>query len=212
MSSTKKTKFLKTLVKSNIRGCGCGRPKLSDVYEPTPKPKIPICKITTPNHQIPHSSSSSCDMRNGSFTVDEDDEDQCTSTTISFNNDSTVSSSQPSDSAEIHCSNKSKPPIPPQTKIDNSIAVVKDSDDPYQDFRRSMLQMIVEKEIYSKEELQELLSCFLELNSRHHHDVIIQAFTEIWNGDLVDITRKRSVRVNPRCGTCEDHTPCEALN
>ncbi|KAM5585016.1 transcription repressor OFP8 [Rosa sericea] len=208
MSSSKKNKFLKTLVTSSIRGCGCGRPKLSDVFEPTPKPKIPICK-TTPNHQ-PHSSSSSCDMRNGSFTVDDDDddddEDQCTSTTISFNNDSTLSSSQPSDSAETQGVKKSKPPSPPLTKINNSIAVVKDSDDPYQDFRQSMLQMIIEKEIYSKEELQELLSCFLELNSRRHHDVIIEAFTEIWNGDLVDIAGKRIVRVNPRCGTCEDHS------
>ncbi|KAK9939058.1 hypothetical protein M0R45_015767 [Rubus argutus] len=184
MSSTKKNKFLRTLVTSNIGGCGCGRPKLSDVYEPTPKPKIPNYK-TFPNQQ-PHSSSSSCDMRNGSFTAD--DENQCTSTTISFNND------EPSDSVEI-THKYSKPP--PLTKMDNSIAVVKDSDDPHQDFRQSMLQMIVEKEIYSKEELQEMLTCFLQLNSRRHHAVIIQAFTEIWNDDLIHISN------NPIVRTCE---------
>ncbi|KAL7092288.1 hypothetical protein ACP275_12G156800 [Erythranthe tilingii] len=63
-----------------------------------------------------------------------------------------------------------------------SVAVEKDSDDPYLDFRRSMLQMIMEKELYSKDELKELLNCFLQLNSPYYHGTIIRAFTEIWNG------------------------------
>lgn len=67
------------------------------------------------------------------------------------------------------------------SKIFSSIAVEKDSDDPYQDFRHSMLQMIIKKEIYSKDDLQELLNCFLQLNSPCHHDVIIKAFKEIWD-------------------------------
>ncbi|XP_020203533.1 transcription repressor OFP6 [Cajanus cajan] len=62
------------------------------------------------------------------------------------------------------------------------VAVEKDSDDPYLDFRHSMLQMILENEIYSKHDLRELLNCFLQLNSPHHHGVIVRAFTEIWNG------------------------------
>ncbi|KAE8692522.1 Alpha/beta-Hydrolases superfamily protein isoform 1 [Hibiscus syriacus] len=62
------------------------------------------------------------------------------------------------------------------------MAVDKDSDDPYLDFRHSMLQMILEKEIYSKDDLRELLNCFLQLNSPYYHGVIIRAFTEIWNG------------------------------
>ena len=62
------------------------------------------------------------------------------------------------------------------------LAVEKDSDDPYLDFRHSMLQMILENEIYSKEDLRELLNCFLQLNSPYHHGVIVRAFTEIWNG------------------------------
>ncbi|KAG4396500.1 hypothetical protein GLYMA_19G197800v4 [Glycine max] len=61
------------------------------------------------------------------------------------------------------------------------VAVEKDSDDPYLDFRHSMLQMILENEIYSKQDLRELLNCFLQLNSPHHHGVIVRAFTEIWN-------------------------------
>ncbi|CAI9097637.1 OLC1v1034110C1 [Oldenlandia corymbosa var. corymbosa] len=63
-----------------------------------------------------------------------------------------------------------------------SVAVEKDSDDPYLDFRQSMLQMILENEIYSKDDLKELLNCFLQLNSPYYHGVIVRAFTEIWNG------------------------------
>lgn len=62
------------------------------------------------------------------------------------------------------------------------MAVEKDSDDPYLDFRQSMLQMILENEIYSKDDLKELLNCFLQLNSPYYHGIIVRAFTEIWNG------------------------------
>ncbi|KAG6437204.1 hypothetical protein SASPL_102115 [Salvia splendens] len=63
-----------------------------------------------------------------------------------------------------------------------SVAVEKESDDPYLDFRQSMLQMILEKEIYSKDELKHLLNCFLQLNSPYYHRIIVCAFTDIWNG------------------------------
>lgn len=45
-----------------------------------------------------------------------------------------------------------------------------------------MLQMILEQEIYSRDGLQELLHCFLKLNSPRYHAIIIRAFTAIWNG------------------------------
>ncbi|KAI3518738.1 hypothetical protein L1887_07550 [Cichorium endivia] len=63
----------------------------------------------------------------------------------------------------------------------NSLAVEKDSNDPYVDFKESMLQMIMEKEIYAKDDLRELLNCFLQLNSPYYHGIIVRAFTEIWN-------------------------------
>ncbi|CAO2823997.1 unnamed protein product [Amaranthus hypochondriacus] len=62
-----------------------------------------------------------------------------------------------------------------------SIAIEKDSSDPYVDFRQSMLQMIVENEIYTKNDLKQLLNCFLQLNSPSLHGIIIRVFTEIWN-------------------------------
>ncbi|XP_030446085.2 transcription repressor OFP8 [Syzygium oleosum] len=65
-------------------------------------------------------------------------------------------------------------------EIEDSFAVVKRSSDPRGDFRQSMVEMIVEKEMFGAEELQKLLECFLALNSHHHHRVILQVFAEIW--------------------------------
>ncbi|XP_009617923.1 transcription repressor OFP4-like [Nicotiana tomentosiformis] len=65
-------------------------------------------------------------------------------------------------------------------KIHGSVAVVKDSTDPFQDFKKSMLQMIFEMEIYSPEDLKELLNCFLHLNSPSYREIIIQAFLDIY--------------------------------
>ena len=65
-------------------------------------------------------------------------------------------------------------------RVEESVAVVKESADPLADFRRSMLQMIVEKEILGGAELRELLHRFLSLNSPRHHHLILRAFAEIW--------------------------------
>ncbi|MCD9643028.1 hypothetical protein HAX54_030132 [Datura stramonium] len=86
-------------------------------------------------------------------------------------------------------------------KISNTVAVFINSDDPFQDFKKSILQMIFEKEIYSSEDLVELLNCFLKLNSPSHHHIIIQAFMEILNdnGKIVSEgygKKKQSLRFN----------------
>ncbi|XP_038974598.1 transcription repressor OFP7-like [Phoenix dactylifera] len=65
-------------------------------------------------------------------------------------------------------------------KVRESFAVVKRSEDPRADFRRSMAEMVVEKEIYDAGDLEQLLLCFLSLNSRHHHRAIVAAFSDIW--------------------------------
>ncbi|CAN6682639.1 unnamed protein product [Malus baccata var. baccata] len=67
-----------------------------------------------------------------------------------------------------------------EEKVRESVAVVKKSEDPFEDFRRSMMEMIMEKQIFEAKELEELLHCFLTLNSRHYQDVIVEAFSEIW--------------------------------
>ncbi|KAH0971266.1 hypothetical protein GBA52_023422 [Prunus armeniaca] len=40
--------------------------------------------------------------------------------------------------------------------------------------------MILEKQMFDERELEQLLHCFLSLNSREHHGVIVEAFAEIW--------------------------------
>lgn len=65
-------------------------------------------------------------------------------------------------------------------KVRESFAVVKRSEDPYDDFRKSMVEMVVEKKMFEERELEELLRCFLSLNSKHHHETIVRAFTQIW--------------------------------
>ncbi|XP_020203165.1 transcription repressor OFP6 [Cajanus cajan] len=153
--SSNKRRFMKALFKSK-GSCGCSKPKSSEVQEPTLKPRISIYQNTNPSSSL-NSSTTSGD-RNG------DDEDEVfTSTTIS----------EPDTNLNHYKSNIMS------AKLVDSIAVEKESKDPHKDFRDSMLQMILEREIYTETDLQELLECFLQLNATCHHQVIVDAFVEI---------------------------------
>ncbi|KAL9660995.1 hypothetical protein QQ045_025814 [Rhodiola kirilowii] len=81
--------------------------------------------------------------------------------------------------------------------IGSSVATEKASDDPYNDFRQSMLQMIFEKEMCSRDELQELLNCFLKMNSADHHNLIVRAFTEIMSHDGPICVSSRQISQKP---------------
>lgn len=59
-------------------------------------------------------------------------------------------------------------------------AMVKCSSDPQKDFRDSMIEMIMEKKINQPQELEELLACYLALNSDEYHDLIIKVFWQVW--------------------------------
>lgn len=61
-----------------------------------------------------------------------------------------------------------------------SFAIVKASIDPEKDFRESMMEMIMENNIRNSKDLEELLACYLSLNSNQYHDLIIKAFEQIW--------------------------------
>ncbi|XP_041024806.1 transcription repressor OFP5 [Juglans microcarpa x Juglans regia] len=61
-----------------------------------------------------------------------------------------------------------------------SFAMVKCSFDPQQDFRDSMLEMIMERRMSRPEELEELLANYLTLNSDEYHDLIIKVFRQVW--------------------------------
>ncbi|XP_071741121.1 transcription repressor OFP1-like [Rutidosis leptorrhynchoides] len=65
--------------------------------------------------------------------------------------------------------------------LTESFAIVKSSYDPKQDFKESMIEMIVENNISkSSKDLEDLLACYLSLNSHEYHGVIVKAFEEIW--------------------------------
>ncbi|CAN1323472.1 Transcription repressor OFP8 [Linum perenne] len=67
-----------------------------------------------------------------------------------------------------------------KSSMGEAMAVVKKSSNPKEDFKRSMLEMISEREIYDGKELEELLQCLLSLNSRQYHSDIVEAFSDIW--------------------------------
>jgi uncharacterized protein (TIGR01568 family) len=92
-------------------------------------------------------------------------------------------------------------------RVEESVAVVKESADPLGDFRRSMLQMIVENEIVGGAELRELLHRFLSLNSPHHHHLILRAFAEIWEEVFAGYDRTPDLLVSHRNKKQQHHLP-----
>ncbi|XP_071739252.1 uncharacterized protein [Rutidosis leptorrhynchoides] len=143
--------FKKKLIAAVDVGCSCRKLKLSSIFHPKPKR----------SRHYHHSSASTSSWNTTPTTT--------TTATFSPNNTSDTTTTT-------------------TTAVQgfgwlggNSLAVEKDTNDPYVDFRDSMLQMIVEKEIYKKDDLRELLNCFLQLNSPYYHGIIVKAFTEIYN-------------------------------
>nr|VDC86504.1 unnamed protein product [Brassica rapa] len=61
-----------------------------------------------------------------------------------------------------------------------SFAIVLTSVDPERDFRESMVEMIVENKMKEQTDLEDLLACYLSLNSSEYHDIIIKAFEKTW--------------------------------
>ncbi|ESQ40027.1 hypothetical protein EUTSA_v10016086mg [Eutrema salsugineum] len=61
-----------------------------------------------------------------------------------------------------------------------SRAVVKASVDPRRDFKESMEEMIAENNIRASKDLEELLACYLCLNSDEYHNIIINVFKQLW--------------------------------
>jgi uncharacterized protein (TIGR01568 family) len=67
-----------------------------------------------------------------------------------------------------------------EEKLRKGFAVVKRSRNPYADFRSSMVEMIVGKQLFGAPDLERLLRSYLSLNAPRHHPVILQAFSDIW--------------------------------
>ncbi|GMP76665.1 hypothetical protein CsSME_00033248 [Camellia sinensis var. sinensis] len=72
------------------------------------------------------------------------------------------------------------PSFPAEGKLKDSFAVVMESVDPHGDVKASMIEMVLAKQLFEERDLEQLLECFLSLNSRHHYGVIVDAFSDIW--------------------------------
>ncbi|KAJ1281888.1 hypothetical protein BS78_03G008300 [Paspalum vaginatum] len=67
-----------------------------------------------------------------------------------------------------------------EEQLRKGFAVVKRSRDPYADFRASMVEMIVGRQMSGAPDMERLLRSYLSLNAPRHHPVILQAFSDIW--------------------------------
>lgn len=73
-------------------------------------------------------------------------------------------------------------PKPPASVAKERVAVVVESSyDPYNDFRQSMIEMIVDQDIKETGDLEELLQCYLSLNEAEYHNIIVDVFTDVWH-------------------------------
>lgn len=90
------------------------------------------------------------------------------------------------------------------TKVDEKdlegFAVAKKSSNPENDFKESMVRMIRLKRISRPEDLENLLACYLVLNSDEYHDVIVKVFRQVWIESSSARVRssRRPVRANRR--------------
>ncbi|WOL01514.1 transcription repressor OFP1-like [Canna indica] len=71
-----------------------------------------------------------------------------------------------------------------EAETEVGVAIVKNSSNPYMDFRSSMAEMIAERQMSSAREMESLLNSYLSLNSPLHHSVIMEAFVDIWEAIL----------------------------
>ncbi|XP_074356241.1 transcription repressor OFP1-like [Apium graveolens] len=60
-----------------------------------------------------------------------------------------------------------------------SVAIVQESIDPDRDFKESMMEMIMEHNMSTKEEFQQLLACYLSLNPGTYRELIVNVFEQI---------------------------------
>lgn len=64
--------------------------------------------------------------------------------------------------------------------VSESLVIIKSSSNPRRDFTKSMVEMIVENNLHELKDLEELLACYLSLNSKEYHEDIIKVFEHVW--------------------------------
>ncbi|KAJ8492385.1 hypothetical protein OPV22_014106 [Ensete ventricosum] len=177
-------------------GCSCRRPKLPFLFTSSPKTTEPPKSPCLPYSSTTTSSWETSITATVNTTAAAVSSSSSSSSSPSGYGDCTSSPSLGIDQPEIlkkttargqRRTNKKKRNKCADARagrmrvVDGSVAVVKESLEPCLDFRNSMLQMIVEMEIYECEDLGDLLHHFLALNAPRHHHLILRAFAEAWN-------------------------------
>ncbi|XP_059636361.1 probable transcription repressor OFP9 [Cornus florida] len=59
------------------------------------------------------------------------------------------------------------------------VALEKSSYDPREDFRESMVEMIMANRIYEPKDLRKLLNCYVSMNSEEYRGIILEVFHEV---------------------------------
>jgi uncharacterized protein (TIGR01568 family) len=72
------------------------------------------------------------------------------------------------------------PPRKDKLSSGESLAMVKMSQNPAEDFRKSMYEMMRRMRRSDGEEMEALLHCYLSLNSPQLHDLIEEVFCDVW--------------------------------
>lgn len=65
------------------------------------------------------------------------------------------------------------------TKFVVMVAMVKTSHDPREDFRESIVEMIMTNRIQETNDLRNLLNYYLSMNSDEYHGIILEVFHEV---------------------------------
>ncbi|GMH28168.1 hypothetical protein Nepgr_030011 [Nepenthes gracilis] len=63
--------------------------------------------------------------------------------------------------------------------MDRTVCVVVESMDPFSDFKESILQMVRHGEVHDWKEMEELVYCYIALNSTEVHKLIQDAFLSL---------------------------------
>ncbi|XP_031096026.1 transcription repressor OFP8-like [Ipomoea triloba] len=150
----------------------CGRPRRPRKRRKNKKKKTPAPATTAARSHIRRLDYDDFPAFEYKGLFSSDDEEEEENSTLFSSRSLSVSSSD--SAASLRRRRKDE-----AAAVKDSFAVVKRSSDPYGDFRASMLEMILEKQMFGAKDLEKLLECFLSLNSDHHHGVIIHVFTEI---------------------------------
>lgn len=163
-------------------GCNCRRPRIFfSLFSSHSKPKSTTTSFS-PSSSTTLTTTTTTTTAATTTTTDTWDPPSFTTNSLFFEPPFILNEGRPNNTRERKPRRKKRTCNNNGRVVRESVPVTVDSAEPYEDFRESMVQMIVEKEIYAWDDLNELLHQFLSLNSPRHHPLILHAFADLWTG------------------------------